>query len=51
MVNGREVPLVATDGTFHYFTPPLETGEAVITVTAQTAQGGVNTQQKRIIIQ
>jgi len=51
MVNGREVPMVTTDGTFHYFTPPLQTGEAVITVTAQTAQGGVNTQQKKIIIQ
>jgi hypothetical protein len=51
MVNGREVPMVTDDGTFHYFTPPLATGEAVITVTAQTAQGGVNTQQKKIIIQ
>src|SRR5712675_1741466 len=51
MVNGREVPMVTTDGTFHYFTPPLATGEAVITVTAQTAKGGVNTQQKKIIIQ
>jgi hypothetical protein len=51
MVNGREVPMVSTDGTFHYFMPPLATGEAVITVTAQTAQGGVNTQQKKIIIQ
>jgi quercetin dioxygenase-like cupin family protein len=51
MVNGSEVPMVAGDGSFHYFTPPLPTGEAVITVTAQTAQGGVNTQQKKIIIQ
>jgi quercetin dioxygenase-like cupin family protein len=51
MVNGREVPMITTDGTFHYFTPPLATGEEVITVTAQTAQGGVNTQQKKIIIQ
>ncbi len=51
MVNGREVPMVTNDGTFHYFTPPLATGEAVITVTAQTAQGGVNTQQKKILIQ
>jgi hypothetical protein len=51
MVNGREVPMLSTDGTFHYFTPPLTPGEAVITVTAQTAQGGVNTQQKKIIIQ
>ncbi len=51
MVNGSEVPLVNADGGFHYFTPPLPTGEAVITVTAQTTQGGVNTQQKKIVIQ
>ena len=51
MVNGSEVPMVNSDGQFHYFTPPLQTGEAVITVTAQTAQGGVNTQQKKIVIQ
>jgi hypothetical protein len=51
MVNGREVPMITAEGTFHYFTPPLATGEAVITVTAQTAQGGVNTQQKKIVIQ
>jgi hypothetical protein len=51
MVNGSEVPMLGTDGSFHYFTPPLPTGEAVITVTAQTTQGGVNTQQKKIIIQ
>src|SRR6202140_3827925 len=51
MVNGSEVPMLSTDGSFHYFTPPLPPGEAVITVTAQTAQGGVNTQQKKIIIQ
>ncbi len=51
MVNGSEVPMIASDGSFHYFTPPLPTGEAVITVTAQTAQGGVNTQQKKVIIQ
>ena len=51
MVNGSEVPMVNADGGFHYFTPPLPTGEAVITVTAQTAQGGVNTQQKKIVIQ
>ena len=51
MVNGSEVPLVTTEGQFHYFTPPLPSGEAVITVTAQTAAGGVNTQQKKIVIQ
>ncbi len=51
MVNGSEVPMIGSDGSFHYFTPPLPPGESVITVTAQTAQGGVNTQQKKIIIQ
>src|ERR1700752_3761254 len=29
MVNRREVPMISTDGTFHSFTPPLTTGEAV----------------------
>jgi hypothetical protein len=51
MVNGSEVPMINADGGFHFFTPPLPAGQAVITVTAQTAQGGVNTQQQKIIIQ
>ena len=51
MVNGREVPVVAQDGTFHYFTPPLQQGESVITITAQNAKGGVNTVQKKVVIQ
>jgi hypothetical protein len=51
MVNGQEVPIISTDGSFHYFTPPLPNGESLITVTAQNARGGVNTQQKRVVIQ
>ena len=51
MVNGEEVPVVSVDGQFHYFTPPLPNGESVITVTAQNARGGVNTQQKKVVIQ
>jgi hypothetical protein len=51
MVNGREVPMITQDGGFHYFTPPLPVGESVITVTAQNARGGVNTQQKKVVIQ
>ena len=51
MVNGREVPFVTTDGSFHYFTPPLPAGESTITVTAQNAQGGVNTKQQKVVIQ
>ncbi|MBI2678556.1 MAG: FecR domain-containing protein [Candidatus Koribacter versatilis] len=51
MVNGQEVPTVQEDGSFIYYTPPLPTGESVITVTAQNAKGGVATQTKRVIIQ
>ena len=51
MVNGREVPMITSDGSFHYFTPPLPAGESLITVTAQNSMGGVNTQQKKVVIQ
>lgn len=51
MVNGQEVPAIAEDCTFTYYTPQLPTGENIITVTAQNAKGGVATQTKRIIIQ
>jgi hypothetical protein len=51
MVNGREVPVVGTDGGFHYFTPPLPAGESAITITAQNAKGGVNTLQKKVVLQ
>jgi hypothetical protein len=51
MVNGREVPVVGMDGSFHYFMPPLPQGESVITITAQNSKGGVNTLQKKIVIQ
>jgi hypothetical protein len=51
MVNGKEVPFVADDGTFHYFTPPLPNGENLVTVTAQNAKGGVNTRQEKVVIQ
>jgi hypothetical protein len=51
MVNGREVPIVGDDGTFHYFTPPMANGENLVTVTAQDAKGGVNTRQEKVVIQ
>jgi len=51
MVNGREVPIISDDGTFHYFTPPLANGENLITVTAQNSKGGVNTHQEKVLIQ
>lgn len=51
MVNGQEVPLIQGDGSFQFLTPPLPTGENIITVTAQNTRGGVNTKQKKVIIQ
>jgi hypothetical protein len=43
--------MVTNDGSFHYFTPPLPTGESTITVTAQNSKGGVNTKQEKVVIQ
>jgi len=51
MVNGKEVPIVSDDGTFHYFTPLLPNGENLITITAQNSRGGVNTRQEKVVIQ
>jgi len=51
MVNGQEVPLISSDGTFQFLTAPLPTGENVVTVTAQNSKGGVNTKQKKVVIQ
>ena len=51
MVNGHEVPVIGADGSFHFFTPPLPSGESTITITAQNAKGGVNTLQKQVVIQ
>lgn len=51
MVNGQEVPILAADGSFQYLTPPMPSGENLITITAQNAKGGVNTQQKKVVIQ
>jgi hypothetical protein len=51
MVNGHEVPVIGSDGGFHYFMPPLPNGQSVITITAQNSRGGVNTQQQKVVIQ
>jgi hypothetical protein len=51
MVNGEEVPMISSDGSFRKFTKPLPAGESLITVTAQDARGGVNTKQQRVLIQ
>ncbi len=50
MVNGQEVPAINPDGSFTFLTPPLPSGENVITVTAQNSKGGVATKQQKIQI-
>ncbi len=51
MVNGLDVPLINSDGTFSFITRPLPPGENVITITAQNNRGAVKTEQKRIMIE
>lgn len=51
MVNGMEVAMIAADGSFHHFTPPLPSGENIITVTAQDARGGTSTKTSSVLIQ
>ena len=51
MVNSQEVPLIASDGSFHHFTPPLPTGQNMITITAQNAKGRVHTITQQVVIQ
>jgi hypothetical protein len=51
MVNNREAPQIENDGSFRCFTPELPIGENTITVTAQNAAGGFNTQHRTVVIQ
>ena len=51
MVNDQQVAMINPDGSFHHFTPPLPTGENIITITAQNAKGGVNTKTQKVVIQ
>jgi hypothetical protein len=50
-VNGQSVAVVNPDGSFSHFTGKLESGENVITVTAQNSKGRVNTKVKKVTIQ
>jgi len=50
-INGQEVPVIDSDGGFHFFTSPLPNGNNLITITAQNSRGGITTQSKTIVIQ
>jgi hypothetical protein len=50
MVNGQPVPIIAADGTFHYFTVPLEPGQHTIVVIGQNRRGGTAQQPVTIVV-
>ncbi|MGB8475264.1 MAG: hypothetical protein WCE61_14370 [Candidatus Acidiferrum sp.] len=50
MVNGQPVPIIAADGTFHYFTVPLEPGQHTIVVIGQNRRGGTAQQSVTIVV-
>ncbi|OFV93721.1 MAG: hypothetical protein A3F68_11395 [Acidobacteria bacterium RIFCSPLOWO2_12_FULL_54_10] len=52
MVNNQQVFNVAPDGSFKHFTPPLpNSGQNLITITAQNRQGKVATLRKTIVVE
>ena len=51
MVNGQEVAMINSDGSFHHFTNQLPTGENWITVTAQNSKGGYGLVSRPVNIQ
>jgi hypothetical protein len=50
MVNGQPVPIIAADGTFHYFTEPLEPGQHTIVIIGQNRRGGTSQQKVTIVV-
>jgi len=51
MINGQDAPTLFGGNSFKHFIGPLHAGTAVITITAQDSNGGVNTQQMAFTIQ
>jgi len=50
IVNGQTVPNVAADGTFRYFTEPLDPGEYTFVIIGQNRRGGTNKQQVSVVV-
>jgi hypothetical protein len=50
IVNGQPVPNIGGDGTFRYFTEPLEPGEHTIVIVGQNRRGGTAKQQVVIVV-
>jgi len=50
IINGQPVPNIASDGTFRYFTEPLDPGEHTIVIVGQNRRGGTAKQQVNIVV-
>lgn len=50
IVNGQPVPNIGADGSFRYFTEPLEPGEHTIVIVGQNRRGGTARQQVTIVV-
>jgi hypothetical protein len=50
IVNGQPVPSVGADGTFRYFTQPLDPGQHTIVVIGQNRRGGTAQQKVSIVV-
>jgi hypothetical protein len=50
IINGEKVADVRTDGTFHYFTPPMTPGSQTIVITGQNRRGGTAIKRVSIVI-
>ena len=50
IVNGQPVPNIGSDGSFRYFTEPLDPGEHSIVVVGQNRRGGTAKQQVTIVV-
>jgi hypothetical protein len=50
IINGEKVADLRTDGTFHYFTPPMTRGSQTIVITGQNRRGGTAIKRVSIVV-
>jgi len=50
IINGEKVADVRSDGSFHYFTPPMARGSQTIVITGQNRRGGTAIKRVSIVI-
>ena len=50
IINGQSVPPIGSDGSFRFFTEPLDPGEHAIVIIGQNRRGGTAKQQVTIVV-